>query len=247
MFSMVGFLVTMLFGFYLFQRIKREQLRRELELKSKLHQSELEKKLSEEKLRIALELHDNIGSHLTFMISSADNLIYGIKEERIRASLAKLSQFGRKTMQELRNSIWAMKHEEGDTDLLFLRVNEFKQQMVRDHEGLKIEIINQLSKPVKLNSIQMLNLLRLVQEGLQNTLKHAEATRVQIIFSETENGFELKISDNGKGFDGQRIRTGNGLFNMRQRCQEAGVELLINSSNGGTSLICRVPADETLS
>jgi len=239
-FIVIVALLSMALGIYRFQKLKREKLRKELELENRLKQFELENRLADEKLRIARELHDNIGSHLTFMISSADNLIYGIKESKIKERLMRLSQFGRETMRELRHSIWAMKHEEGDVSELVLKLNEIRQRLQDNGQGLRIEIINNLQTSFTLRSVQMLNLYRVVQEALQNAVKHAAATRVQIIFSEHDGGFDLWICDNGKGFDPQQVTNGNGMLNMKQRCKEAGCTWEVRSSPEGTEIRCQI-------
>lgn len=60
---------------------------------------------------------------------------------------------------------------------------------------------------------------RIVQEALNNSIKHAEATQIQIQFTETNQNLVLMIEDNGKGFnyDADNLGLGKGLFNMRER------------------------------
>ncbi len=238
--SITGLLLTISIAFYRFQQLKRRRLRKEMELQNQLEQFELEKRLADEKLRISRELHDNIGSHLTFMISSLDNLSYGSREGKVRSKLEHLSSFGRSTMSELRNSIWAMKQDDGGLSSLILKLNQLKQHVHHEMENLKIEINNNINRAVKLNSTQMLNLYRIVQEALQNTIKYAEAERFIVDFKSSAECFLLRISDNGRGFDMNKAGKGNGLINMKQRCQEAGGVYNITSTEAGTVITCEV-------
>ncbi len=235
---LVAGLLALTVGIYRFQKLKRDRLQKELELQSSLKQAEMEKMISEEKLRISRELHDNIGSHLTFMISSLDNLRYGVQETNINKRIADISQFGRDTMAELRNSIWAMKFQEGSIQDLILKINEVKQTINKNGNPIDVEIINHIERQFSLGSMQMLNMYRIVQEALQNVVKYSQATKVCISFSENEKGFEMTIADNGVGFDTTAVRKGNGLKNMQQRCEAIGGEWCLTSSNHNTTIRC---------
>ncbi len=226
---------SLIFTFWYYKQ-KQIRLKEELEFKNQLKQAELEKKINEEKLHISRELHDNIGSNLTFMISSIDNLEYNAKNDTLQSKLKKLSVFGRETIDDLRNSIWAIKKEAGDTDQLMLKITDLKQKI---NEGLPIPeilITNNLKVPFGLTSTQMLNLFRFVQEAVQNAIKHAEASQVNISISQSNKTIGISIEDNGKGFDVSMIPTGNGLLNMRNRCEDSFGEFNIVSSENGTNV-----------
>ncbi len=236
--AIAGVLLVLTIGTYRFQKLKRKRLRKELELQNRIKQSELEKKISEEKLRISRELHDNIGSRLTFMISSLDNLRFRIKEKTINKQISDISQFGRNTMTELRNSIWAMKFEEGSIQELILKINDLKQAIKKNGSSLSIEIRNRVKTHYALGSMQMLNMYRIVQEALQNVIKYAQATKVCISFCENEKGLEMTITDNGVGFDTTSVRKGSGLKNMQQRCEAINGEWYLASSAHNTTVRC---------
>ncbi|MFA6980342.1 MAG: sensor histidine kinase [Ignavibacteriaceae bacterium] len=240
---LLGFVVTLMFitfGNYLYQKQKRERIKRELELKNQLNKAELEKKASEEKLRIARELHDNIGSHLTFIISSLDNVTYGAKEDKVVEKLNGLSSFSRETLNELRNTIWAMKEEDSTLQQLLLKLSDLKHRLNEQIDNLNIQIKSSVSQTMYLTSAQLLNLYRIVQEAVQNSIKHADAKKIVITFHEMENGFTMEISDNGKGFDPQNANLGNGLKNMETRCKESGGSFEIQSGENGTTIQCSV-------
>jgi signal transduction histidine kinase len=217
-----------------YYRQKQARLRKELELKTQLKQAELEKKISEEKLHISRELHDNIGSNLTFMISSLDNMAYLSKENSLQPKLQKLGEFGRETIDDLRNSIWALKKEDGDTDELIFKTNDLKRKISETLPKPEIIVENKLSQNYKLSSVQMLNLFRLIKEAVQNSIKHAQASTISISFLEKAGSFSIKIMDDGIGFDPQITEAGNGLENMKKRCDDAGGSFQIESSAKGT-------------
>lgn len=219
---------------------KRRTERMKLEHAKQMEKAELEKQFVEEKLRIGRELHDNIGAQLTFMISSVDNLSFVEKEEKKLLRLNKISDFGRTTMKELRTTIWAMKSDGGDLDDLILKINELKRSV---QEVITLEVSSQLKGNTILNALEMLNLFRIVQEFVQNTIKYAQASKIVVTFKkENDTALVMTIKDDGLGFDVEKhLFSGNGLGNMKKRCQDCGGKFEILSGEKGTSVSCLLP------
>lgn len=219
---------------FLFFRHKRKLAREELIRTKQEEQFLREKQLNEQKLEISRELHDNIGSQITYLISSVDNLSYlDETNETLNLQLHNLSDFGRNTMQELRSTIWAMNSEEGNTDTLLSRI-----ESIRSKVPIPIEIQNDLKGTYPLKSMELLNLYRIIQEAVQNTLKYAEASVITIRFEENETGIRLVISDNGKGIS-PGTPDGNGLRNIRYRCKQIGAAFELHTeTNQGTTITC---------
>jgi signal transduction histidine kinase len=225
---------------YRYHKLKQTRIRKELELRNQIEQAELEQKISDEKLRISKELHDNVGSNLTFMISSLDNMEYGIKDNQIQSKMKNLSSFGRETMEDLRDSIWAIKSEDGDVRQLIIKVNELKRKINENISKPEIIIQKEIQQTDYLNSVQMLNLYRLIQESIQNSIKHANAGRVTINLSENGEMLHISITDDGCGFDTESKTSGNGLSNMKSRCHAAGGNYQVSSSKQGTKITCKI-------
>jgi len=229
-------LLILLYVIYKYQRLKRDRIRHELELNNRLKQAEFEQNIAHEKLRISRELHDNIGSQLTFMISSMDNLGYLKSPEDIQKRVSDLGLFGRSTLAELRNTVWAMRHEGGSLEALILKLNELRLQIISHVNQIEVEIQNQVTRPLNLTAMQLLNLYRIFQEAFQNTLKHANASRVTLHITEVKNRLQMRYADNGQGFDNTNIQPGSGLSIMEQRCAESGGKFSIGSSPAGTEI-----------
>ena len=232
-------LFLLLLVIFLFFRHKRKLAREELIRTKQEEQFLREKQLNEQKLSISRELHDNIGSQITYLISSIDNMSY-IDEKNLVLSnqLRELSDFGRNTMQELRSTIWAMNAEDGNIELLLTRIEGLRSKI-----PLKLEINNTLPANYPLKSTELLNIFRIIQETLQNTLKYAQAKSIAISFSKTENGIQLEITDDGIGMDPESnaATEGNGLRNMRYRCEQMGGMFELDSKTGaGTTIRCKL-------
>jgi signal transduction histidine kinase len=94
---------------------------------------------------------------------------------------------------------------------------------------------------IRLTLEQRKNIYLVFKEALNNALKYADASEIQIRLERLSQGLRLEISDDGKGFPSHRMNTGNGIRNMQLRASEIGGEFKLESHEGtGTSirLIC---------
>lgn len=225
--TMLLFITLTMVGLYAYQFQKRKAIDNELKLNRIIAQEEIKRKIFEEKLRISRELHDNIGSQLTFIISSLENLAYQQNGNIWAKKIKNLNDFARSSLNELRNTIWAMKSENGNISTLILKIRDFINRNQTGAERLSITIQNNTSTNYRLNSNQLLNLFRIFQECFQNILKHSEATECKIVFEDSLDGFTMKICDNGKGLDLKENLESTGLSSMAFRAKEANGNFII--------------------
>lgn len=232
--GLVGWLI------YRQQKLKNKQQEQEFELKSAIAAIESQNQLHEQRLSISRDLHDNIGAQLTFVISSVDNLKYGnqITDSRVTNQLTKISDFTRSTIIELRDTIWAMNTNEFTFDDLRSRIFNFIEKAKSAKEEIQFKFfVDDSLKVVKFSSIVGINLYRTMQEAVNNAVKYAEATEIEVNISNQNDQIKIEIQDNGKGFDVETIDIGNGLYNMKKRIEEVGGAITINSLvNKGTTI-----------
>ena len=89
---------------------------------------------------------------------------------------------------------------------------------------------------VKLNSLQGIDVYRIIQEAINNAVKHAKATRIVVNFEIDGSDLKISIIDNGVGFDQSTIEAGNGLSSMKKRANEIDADFEMKSSNQGTEI-----------
>lgn len=242
------FLLLAMFGLYAFQVQKRKVIAKEMELTRKLSIEETNRKIVETKLSISRELHDNIGSQLTLIISSLDNLKSSIIENSLKEKINDTTDFARLTLTELRNTVWAMKNENGTLSGLILKIRDYLNRIKPSIENISVNIQTEVQKDYKLNSTQLLNLFRIFQETLQNVIKHSNASEVKVIFSDSENGFLMKVCDNGKGIKASETIESSGLNFIKHRAEESNGKFFIEDNqtdNGqcGTKMIFEIQAE----
>ena len=233
------------YGIYKRNKLKQSQLQKEIELKDALSTIKTQNKLQEQRLRISRDLHDNIGSQLTFIISSIDNLKFISKDlnEKVTGKLSNISAFTSDTIFQLRDTIWAMNKNNISPDDIQARVLSFIEKAKTAKPNIEFVTKFTLDNSKVLTSIQGMNIFRVLQEAINNSIKYANASQIVIEATETKDQIKFNVVDNGKGFDITTIELGNGLSNMEKRMGEINGKVLINSKpNQGTSIkiICNL-------
>lgn len=238
-------LISIIIGyqFYNTQKQKNIRLEKENQLKDALILIETQNQLQNQRLKISRDLHDNIGSQLTFIISSIDNLRYFLKNEnpKVDHKLSEVNLFTKNTIVELRDTIWAMNKDDISFEDLKIRISNFidkAETLVSDIEFLFY--IDENLDEIKLNSLEGINLYRVIQEAINNAVKHSEASRVEVHIKQSKEkgyNFDIEVSDNGKGFSVSEAESGNGILNMKKRIKEVRGQITFDSVQGKGSTI----------
>lgn len=235
-FSLLIFIIVSI-ALFKKQQYKRKQLQRELHLKEALAKIQTQNRLQEQRLRISRDLHDNIGSQLSFIISSIDNLKYVTKEANntLKEKLSSISSFTSETIFQLRNTIWAMNKSEITMEDLQTRILSFIEKAKLATETISFDFTTTSSSPVSFSTLNGITVFRIIQEAINNAMKYSNASKITIHISEEGDQMNFKITDNGVGFDKNEILLGNGLLNMEKRIQEINGDISIDSKlNQGT-------------
>jgi len=215
-----------LFAGVIMDMSEQQQLQREI----------LEVPVSEQR-RIGQELHDGLGQQLTGLGLLATSLLNKASkpEHELATKLARGLQEAIAQVRALSRGLMPVDIDAGGfTSSLEILVDEIRYNS-------NIPIALNLREPVRiLDNSSALHLYRVAQEALNNAIKHARASRIEVTLG-LENGLGcLSIRDNGSGFDAlQQRQSGLGLRIMQHRCNLIDAELEIESSPGqGTEVKC---------
>lgn len=236
LFCLLGYL------FYNQQKLKNRQLVKENKLKVALKEIETQNKLQEQRLRISRDLHDNIGAQLSFIISSIDNLKYASKDasDEFKDKLGYISEFTSATIDQLRDTIWAMNKDEISITDLQSRTLAFIEKAKVAKQDVKFKFDNEVESTIQFTAIEGMHLFRVIQEAINNSLKYANADLITITFEEITNQLVFTITDNGVGFEKETVQLGNGLRNMQKRMDEINADIDINSKlSEGTEIVVK--------
>jgi signal transduction histidine kinase len=191
--------------------------------------------VAEERARIARELHDVVGHSVSVMTVQASGVrrLLHPDQEREREALLIVEQTGREALAEMRKLVGVLRRPEESPALAPQPSLEHVDKLVEQVResglavGLKVE-----GKPEKLPASVDLAGYRLVQEGLTNTLKHAQARNAEVLVRYGTDEVELVVTDDGNGIGGGE-GSGHGLVGLRERVAVVGGQLEAGPRPGG--------------
>ncbi|MFY7898761.1 MAG: sensor histidine kinase [Chitinophagaceae bacterium] len=190
---------------------------------------------------IGRDLHDNIGQ----LLNSA-KLLIGITQRQLNTTVPDTLHIADETLsnaiQELRN---VSKSLNKDWLQQFNLIENLQSEVQRINATDTLQITFIHPKILPISSDKQVMLFRVIQEAVQNAIKHASATTIDIEISVSDNDVQIHIQDNGVGFNtASKKQSGVGLLNMKHRIQllKGNIEWL--SMLNGTKVQIALPINE---
>lgn len=242
----IAFLI--LFGLFFYNRYKLKQKLRlmlEIQKQEQLRENALKEKENEERTRMAKDIHDELGSGLSKIkliseLIKKDDLGNTTLDEKINS----ISDTSGKLVENMRDLIWIWNPENTNLANLIARIREYTYDYLEDFP-IELKIISPEHIPqITVSNDVSRNIYMIVKEALQNIVKHAHASTVQLTVK--LNGvLQVSIEDNGSGFDHSKVTKGNGLNNLYSRSKLIGADIKIDSELGkGSTLLLFIPIDK---
>jgi signal transduction histidine kinase len=227
-------------------RLEREARVRYAELA--LHRSELQQLSARlvdaqetERRSISRELHDEVGQSLGLLLMDVGRLSKQLpsNDEKNRELLEHIRTVAERIMQTVRNMALLLRPSMLDELGLVPAVEWYARELSRqgdiDVKVLAENVSEHLPDEVKVC------LFRVIQEALNNAQRHAHAKNVLVDLTQSGNAIQLKIADDGSGFESKRTR-GMGLLGMEERVKRLGGTIIIDSRTGaGTTIHVTLP------
>ena len=200
----------------------------------------------EERQRLARELHDSVTQALYSVTLYADAARMAFSAEKwdtLERNLQEVRNMSREAMYDMRLLVFELRPFMLETEGLVSALRA-RLAAVEGRSGLKTEVLVEEERrlPIKIEE----ELYRIAQEALNNVVKHAGATQVQIQLKYHENTVSLEMNDDGRGFEPETAHQsgGFGLQGIHERVQQLGGSLNIESAPlKGTRLSVRIPLE----
>ena len=203
------------------------------------HSNEREQAAEGERLRIARELHDVVAHNVSAMaIQAGAARVAGSSDKE---ALASIEQGARDTLTEL-NKLLGVLRKSPDAPLTPQPTLQDVDTLLKPARDAGIQVTLRVTGEARaLSAAVDLSAYRIVQEAITNVLKHANASRVEVVIDYEKEGIALTVSDNGNG-PGEGPATGHGLIGMRERVALFGGKMGTGSSPlGGFTVHARLP------
>lgn len=220
-------------GLYLLAQYRIKQLRKVLRVRD----------------RIALDLHDEVGSNLSSIVlfSTAVGTHADALPPKAASMLERITENSTRAMESMNDIVWSVNSSNDHIEDLIDRMRAFAQPLC-DVAGVELDftVDNDLLAR-KLGMEERKSLYLIFKEALNNAVKHARCTRIEVSLTAEGGRLRSVIWDNGTGIDRSQLSTGNmggnGLGNMRRRATEVGGSLEIGpTARGGTQVLFGVAA-----
>jgi signal transduction histidine kinase len=227
---------------------ERQSQRRLQQANQNLRQSaqEIEKlAMDQERSRIARDIHDALGHSLTALNIQIESALKLWEKDPHRAQqfLSNAKRLGSQSLQEVRQSVATLRQDPLAGDTLENAIARLLQDVENNPaHAVTVTPDIQLSRPLPANLSAIL--YRIVQEGLTNIIKHANASHIHLHLVSSEAIATLTLEDNGTGFNPSLARTGFGLQSMRDRAESTGGTFILTSPtahSSGTRLQVSLP------
>lgn len=193
--------------------------------------------------RIARDLHDDIGSTLSSIGILSQVVEYQIETnpESVKGLIRRISESSQKVQRSLSDIVWTTKQIEESLDSVIVKMKEFTAEIL---EPKNIEYTFNVSdlSAINFSPLKQYNIYLIFKEALNNSVKYAKATEVEITINTVNDVFNIIIRDNGIGFDEASVKQGNGLNNMTQRASAMNGSIKIfTKPQNGTRIELKVP------
>lgn len=209
---------------FLWKNLQHEKKKKEMQ--SRFSQ-ELLKNQEAERIRISKDLHDGLGQSLLLIKNKVALSKDNTTGELLDTAISELRAIARSLHPMQLEKLGLSKAAEHLLDQIDRETDIFVSTEIEELKGI-------------LRKEEELQLYRILQESINNVLKHSEASALRVLFKKIEKGVELKIEDNGKGFDfSEKLNDFQslGLKTLKERIASIQGSMKVNSEKGlGTSL-----------
>ena len=227
--NFIGFSAVIMGGVYY---VTRRRMRRQI---SRL---ENQRALEHERLRIARDIHDDLGARVTqISLASAMAQHGSMNLEQARADFEQISQMSRDLVTALYETVWVVSPANDNLKELGNYIFQIANKMCAKTQCHCRFYVDDLPEEITISSHVRHNICMAVKEALNNVIKHANASEVAIRIAYKEKLLTISIQDNGSGFDPAKKFAGAGLANLKRRLNDIGGACNIQSQFGqGTTI-----------
>ncbi|MDB5284952.1 MAG: two-component system sensor with a ligand-binding domain, partial [Bacteroidota bacterium] len=183
------------------------------------------------RMKIAADLHDEVGSTLTDIAVQAE-LAQMSNSQQQTASLEKIAKALHNAVGNMRDVIWTVNAKNDTVGKLLSRMEEHLYEALSGQDIQSKFIVTGVNRLKEIDGVTRQNIYLIFKEAITNIIKHSNATKVEVQVTSDGESFELKITDNGNSTQSKFMGNGIGLESMKDRAKELGANIEISRANG---------------
>lgn len=245
-----GLLVIVLCGFIIYLTMLHRHKKNRMHIEQKIQEERFNEEILNNRIEVqeatfnsvGIELHDNVGQLIStaLMLVNMTERDLEVVPPNLTAAAVTLNQsiIELRSLSKSLNKDWLEKFE--------LEQNLFTEVERINTSGEILIELSAIDENLLLLPGQQFLIFRIIQEGIQNVLRHAKASQLKITIQSKPGGVEIFLKDNGVGFNTRTKTTGIGIPNIRQRALAMGGTAKWISNNSGTLLTISIPIKTVL-
>lgn len=186
---------------------------------------------------ISADMHDEIGSTLSSITFYSQALLMQMEKTEHQQVVRKIKENAQQVQEGLSDIVWSVKAGSDQIEDVFARMFQFGSTLAESKGfAFSFETDTQIQN-LKLDMQTRKNLYLIFKEAMNNAAKYSNSSIVEVHTMREDIHIKLTIKDNGRGFDPEFIKKGNGLANMHQRAAQINGQLIIRSAmDEGTTI-----------
>lgn len=201
-----------------------------------IYRYRLNKALELERLRvrIASDLHDDIGATLTKLALKADLLKHDVQDTGMRADFGRISEMSRQAVGSMRDIVWSIDSRNDNFESLLNKMKDFAFNIMADRD-IKVDFKTEgFQSSQSLPIILRQNIYLIFKEAVNNIAKYADTDKIDIELMFDGKSYRMIIRDFGRSFEEKKFNAGHGLKNMRLRAERINAEINFIKDDGFT-------------
>ena len=230
MVGLSGFLVWFIIRTYYLRRLEKQAAIIEKQIA-----------ISEERSRIAADMHDDMGAGLSRIRYLSASMKNDTRDDKLKHNFDTLISSSDGLVDKMNDIIWTLNTGDESLEEVIYYIRSQCSEML-DNAGISFEYILPEKIPDLIISSEIKrNLYLAIKEAVHNVIKHAQATQVNLLIQISQN-ITVTVSDNGKGFNTKELTfKGNGLSNYQKRMTAIKGSVKFHSDRTGTAIYFEVP------
>jgi ligand-binding sensor domain-containing protein/two-component sensor histidine kinase len=186
------------------------------------------------RIKIASDLHDDVGASLTKITMNAGLLDYETEQSKIKIRTQNLIDLSQNVISTMSDIVWSIDARNDTIGDMIDRMKNFSLNLASE-KGIEVNfniVSPNPNRKVNINKRQ--NFYLIYKEAFHNAVKYAETSAIDVKISALKNELNFELADNGIGLPKENRRKGNGIRNMKMRAERINADLIFLNENGLT-------------
>ena len=202
--------------------------------------------IEDERLRIAMDLHDDIGTRLSQISLAGSHAEMKSNDPDSKESFQQITRLTGDLAASLSETVWMLSPKNNDLESLIIFLSRIASELCRAGEFRCRIDADPIDEEIKITQEFRHHFVLSAKEALNNALKHSGGSEIRLVIELNEGVLTVTVSDDGEGFDDAKVVSGNGLKSLEKRMTDLNGSLSLKRlTSGGTTILMKAPLKQS--